>query len=152
MIFKTELKSPFACFVCCVISDQIASLQWITCAKECLAGLKVSPLSFGIGLTVSSVGICLTYGGMSYPTKCWSDLWFIVLLINHRPSYQQRMKSCMNLNFVYLCCISILICVLYLLTCYIYLYMMLFPFCIWSYAYFLKEKKRKKCCSDNWHI
>ena len=48
--------------------------------------------------------------------------WFIVLLINHRPSYQQRMKSCMNLNFVYLCCINILICVLYLLsTCLLYL-------------------------------
>ena len=74
-----------------------------------------------------------------------SSPWFIVLLINHRPSCQQRMKSCMNLNFVYLCCINILICVLYLLACYIYLYMILCPFCIWSYAYFfLKKKKEKK--------
>ena len=69
--------------------------------------------------------------------------WFIVLLVNHRPSYQQRMKSCMNLNFVYLCCINILICVLYLLACYIYLYMMLCQFCIWSYAYFWKKKRNK---------
>ena len=69
---------------------------------------------------------------------------FIVLLINHRPVYQQRMKSCMNLNFVYLCCINILICVLYPLACYIYLYMILCPFYIWSYAYFLKKKRKRK--------
>ena len=73
-----------------------------------------------------------------------SSPWFIILLINHRPSYQQRMKSCMNLNFVYLCCINILICVLYLLACYIYLYMMLCPFCKWSNAYFLKNEKKER--------
>ena len=77
-----------------------------------------------------------------------SSPWFIVLLINHRPSYQQRMKSCMNLNFVYLCCINILICVLYLLACYIYLYMMLCPFCIWSYAYFLKKNLKNSDLSQ----
>ena len=73
-----------------------------------------------------------------------SSPWFIILLINHRPPYQQRMKSCMNLNFVYLCCINILMCVIS--TCLLYLlvhdvvsilYMIL---CL----FFAEKKERKK--------
>ena len=82
-----------------------------------------------------------------------SSPWFIVLLINHRPSYQQRMKSCMNLNFVYLCCINILY------VCYIYLPVI--STCTWCCVHFVydpmpifwrkkkKEKKEKKRENNN---